>query len=103
MSTVLIVEDDPTILKTVAYNLGRDGHDVLAAVDGIDGLELARSRHPDLVLLDVMLPGMSGFDVCRNPAIAFILGSIASSTIPTVAPVIATPTNSGRSGAAGPQ
>ena len=65
MATVLIVEDDPTILDTVAYNLGRDGHEVLTAGDGTIGLELARSRHPDLVLLDVMLPGMSGLDVCR--------------------------------------
>ena len=65
MSTVLIVEDDPTILETVAYNLGRDGHHVLTAADGVVGLELARSQHPDLVLLDVMLPGMSGLDVCR--------------------------------------
>jgi len=65
MSTVLIVEDDPTILDTVAYNLGRDGHEVLTAEDGAVGLELARAQQPDLVLLDVMLPGMSGLDVCR--------------------------------------
>lgn len=65
MSTVLIIEDDPTILETVAYNLGRDGHEVLTADDGAVGLELARAQQPDLVLLDVMLPGMSGLDVCR--------------------------------------
>lgn len=65
MSTVLVVEDDPTILETVAYNLQRDGHEVLTAADGAVGLELAREQHPDLVLLDVMLPGMSGLDVCR--------------------------------------
>jgi len=65
MSTVLVVEDDPTILDTVAYNLGRDGNHVLTAADGVVGLELARAQHPDLVLLDIMLPGMSGLDLCR--------------------------------------
>jgi two-component system response regulator RegX3 len=65
MTKVLVVEDDTTILETVAYNLGRDGHDVLTAADGVAGLELARAEHPDLVLLDIMLPGMSGLDVCR--------------------------------------
>ena len=65
MSKVLVVEDDPTILETVAYNLERDGHHVLTAADGVVGLELARAEHPDLVVLDVMLPGMSGLDVCR--------------------------------------
>lgn len=65
MSTVLIVEDDPNILEAVAFNLERDGHDVLRAEDGLAGLELARAEQPDLVLLDVMLPKMSGLDVCR--------------------------------------
>ncbi len=65
MSTVLIVEDDSNILEAVAFNLERDGHDVLRAEDGLAGLELARTERPDLVLLDVMLPRMSGLDVCR--------------------------------------
>jgi len=65
MATVLIVEDDPTILETIAFNLERDGYQVLQAMDGVAGLELARAEHPDLVLLDVMLPRMSGLDVCR--------------------------------------
>lgn len=65
MSTVLVVEDDAGIRDAVAYNLGLDGHDVLTAADGAAGLELARAKHPDAVVLDVMLPRMSGLDVCR--------------------------------------
>ncbi|MDA0256656.1 MAG: response regulator transcription factor [Chloroflexi bacterium] len=65
MATVLIVEDDPTILETVAYNLVREGYDVLTAGDGVTGLDLARGGAPDLVVLDLMLPRMSGADVCR--------------------------------------
>ncbi len=64
-STVLVVEDDSSILETVAFNLERDGHEVLRAADGVTGLELARVEHPDLVVLDLMLPRMSGLDVCR--------------------------------------
>ncbi|MGE3960965.1 MAG: response regulator transcription factor [Dehalococcoidia bacterium] len=65
MATVLVVEDDATIRETIAYNLTRDGHEVLAAEDGVTGLDLARERDPDLIVLDVMLPRMSGLDVCR--------------------------------------
>ena len=65
MSKVLVVEDDPAILDAVAYNLKRDGHEVLTATDGLDGLQLAREAGPDLVLLDLMLPRMSDLDVCR--------------------------------------
>jgi DNA-binding response OmpR family regulator len=65
MSTVLVVEDDPAILDAVSYNLARDGHEVLTAADGAAGLELAREHSPDLIVLDVMLPKMSGLDVCR--------------------------------------
>ena len=65
MATVLIVEDDRAILDAVAYNLERDGHEVLTAADGVEGLELARKQPPDLVVLDIMLPRMSGIEVCR--------------------------------------
>ena len=65
MTLVLVVEDDTTIRETIAYNLQRDGHEVLTAADGVAGLEMARERHPDLIVLDVMLPRMSGLDVCR--------------------------------------
>lgn len=65
MSTVLVVEDDPAIREAVAYNLARDGHTTLTAADGAEGLALAREHAPDLVVLDIMLPKMSGLDVCR--------------------------------------
>ena len=65
MTRVLIVEDDATIRETIAFNLKRDGHEVFTAADGVDGLEVARAEAPDLIVLDVMLPRMSGLDVCR--------------------------------------
>ncbi len=64
-NTVLVVEDDPNMLFALRFALEQDGCRVLTAADGSAGLELARSRAPDLVILDVMLPGMSGFEVCR--------------------------------------
>lgn len=66
MSTVLIVEDEQAIANIIAFNLKRDGFDVLVAEDGIKGLSLALSDKVDLVLLDVMLPGMDGFEVLRR-------------------------------------
>jgi len=62
---VLIVEDDRTLLEVLQYNLAREGYDVLTAADGAAGLETARSDKPDLVILDVMLPKMDGYEVCR--------------------------------------
>jgi DNA-binding response OmpR family regulator len=65
VSTILVVEDDPAILETVSYNLRREGHEVVTAADGQTGLRLARESDPDLIVLDLMLPRMSGVDVCR--------------------------------------
>ena len=62
---VLIVEDEKNIVDIIRFNLSREGYDVLEAYDGEAGLALARSEKPDLILLDVMLPKMIGFDVCR--------------------------------------
>ncbi len=64
-STVLVVEDDPHAVELVRLYLTRDGHQVLAAGDGREGLRLARETHPDLVVLDLMLPGLDGREVCR--------------------------------------
>ncbi len=64
-STVLIVEDDPNTVELVRLYLNRDSHKVLAASDGLEGLRLAREAHPDLVILDLMLPGLDGVEVCR--------------------------------------
>ena len=64
-STVLIMEDDPHTVEVVQLYLERDGHNVLSASDGVQGLRLAREAHPDLVVLDLMLPLMDGMEVCR--------------------------------------
>ena len=64
--TVLIVEDERAIVEILKFNLKREGYDTLEALDGEAGLELARTEDPDLILLDVMLPKMNGFDICKN-------------------------------------
>ena len=63
---VLIVEDEQNIVDILSYILTKEGYDTLEALDGPTGLQLALEQNPDLVLLDLMLPGMSGFDVCRQ-------------------------------------
>lgn len=65
MSTILLIEDDRTLSETLQYNLEREGYTVLAAADGVTGLELARRNEADLVILDIMLPRLDGFSVCR--------------------------------------
>ena len=65
MARLLVVEDDRAILEAVAYNLERQGHEVVRAEDGVSALELSRTIDPDLIVLDLMLPRMSGLDVCR--------------------------------------
>jgi DNA-binding response OmpR family regulator len=62
---LLIVEDDPTLLETLQYNLVRQGYDVQIAADGPGAIEKARQKPPDLVVLDLMLPGLDGLEVCR--------------------------------------
>lgn len=63
---VLIVEDEQNIVDILSFNLSREGYDTLEAYDGPTGLQLALEENPDLILLDLMLPGMSGFDVCKK-------------------------------------
>ena len=65
MSTILLVEDELTLAETLRYNLEREGYSVLTAADGVHGLELARREQPDLLILDIMLPRLDGFSVCR--------------------------------------
>ena len=64
--TVLIVEDEQNIVDILAFNLSREGYDTIEAYDGVTGLQLALEHNPDLILLDLMLPGMNGFEVCRR-------------------------------------
>src|SRR5687767_15158046 len=65
METILVVEDDKSILMGLRQNLAFEGYQVLTAEDGKRGLELALTKSPDLVLLDVMLPRLSGFEICK--------------------------------------
>ncbi len=64
-NSILVVEDEDNLLEALKYNLQYEGYQVSTANNGSDGLEIARASHPDLVILDVMLPGLDGLDVCR--------------------------------------
>jgi len=66
MTKVLVVEDDPGILRTVADNLRFEKYDVITAMDGETAYALQQSQQPDLVVLDLMLPRMSGLELCRR-------------------------------------
>jgi len=63
---ILVVDDEPDILELVRLNLAREGYEVLAASTGEQGLDLARSKLPALIILDLMLPGIDGLDVCKR-------------------------------------
>jgi two-component system alkaline phosphatase synthesis response regulator PhoP len=62
---ILVVDDNPKIVDLVRLYLEKDGYRVLVAYDGLEALELARQKRPDLIVLDLLLPGMDGLDVCR--------------------------------------
>jgi DNA-binding response OmpR family regulator len=66
MSLVLLVEDDPAILEGLQASLRMERYDVVSASDGLTGYRLAQEKKPDLVILDLMLPKMSGFEICRK-------------------------------------
>ena len=63
---LLIVEDEKSILDILSFNLKREGYDTIEAMDGETGLAMAKTVNPDLILLDVMLPKLDGFEVCRK-------------------------------------
>ena len=65
VKTILVVDDEPTLVATLKYNLERESFRVLEAADGEAALEAARTGRPDLIVLDLMLPGLSGLEVCR--------------------------------------
>ena len=65
MSRILVVDDEPTLVATLRFNLEKEGFEVLSASDGEDAIALARQGAPDLIILDLMLRGLHGFEVCR--------------------------------------
>ena len=66
LAGILVVEDEPSLSTTIEYNLKKAGHTVRVVADGYDALQAASEDSPDLVVLDIMLPSIDGFDVCRN-------------------------------------
>jgi len=79
MQTILIIEDEKDLAELLAYNLEREGYRTIIALDGAEGLEAAARSAPDLVLLDLMLPGMLGTEVCKR-----LKKSEATSRIPVI-------------------
>ncbi|MBI4605888.1 MAG: response regulator transcription factor [Planctomycetes bacterium] len=64
--TILIIEDEPDIIEVIEYNFRREGYNVVSATNGEKGLEIARTRRPSAVILDLMLPGLDGIEVARR-------------------------------------
>jgi len=63
---ILVVEDDPNTARLISYTLEQEGYEVLTASNGIEGLKKAQEEEPELLVLDVMLPGLDGFEVCHR-------------------------------------
>ena len=63
---VLIVEDDPSFLRAISHIVTREGYDVITASDGMTGVRMAKVDKPDLLICDVMLPGLDGFEICQQ-------------------------------------
>jgi len=76
MTRILAVDDEPHILRLVSFSLSSKGFEMLEASDGLTALAIAEQEHPDLILLDVMMPVIDGYETCRrlkaNPATAEI-------------------------------
>jgi CheY-like chemotaxis protein len=79
MGRVLVVDDEPDVLLLCRLNLQQRGHDLLEASDGERALELARERHPDVIVLDLMLPGITGYEVLET-----LKGTAETKDIPVV-------------------
>jgi len=79
MSRVLVVDDEPDVLLLCRLNLQQRGHELLEASTGSVALELARERHPDVIVLDLMLPGMTGYEVLET-----LKGDEQTSNIPVL-------------------
>ncbi|HWL91000.1 MAG TPA: response regulator [Actinomycetota bacterium] len=79
MGRVLVVDDEPDVLLLCRLNLQQRGHELLEASEGTRALELAKERHPDVIVLDLMLPGMTGYEVLET-----LKGDPATSDIPVL-------------------
>jgi len=66
MARILVVDDEPHIVKLVTFTLERNGHEVFSAEDGPTGIDIARTEHPDLILMDVMMPMMTGIEALER-------------------------------------
>lgn len=77
--TILIIEDEKDLAELVAFNLGKEGYHPIIALDGPSGLEAAQGNSPDLILLDLMLPGMSGIEICK-----VLKGNLQTAQIPII-------------------
>jgi len=65
LNKILVVDDDKNLLEVIKYNLVNEGYSVILAETGTQAVEIARQEKPELIILDVMLPGIDGFEVCR--------------------------------------
>jgi len=63
---ILVIEDDPNALRFIEYTLEQEGYQVSSAKDGLEGIKKVQDKHPDLIILDIMLPGLDGYEVCRQ-------------------------------------
>lgn len=63
---ILIIEDDPSFSRAINHIIQKEGYDVISASNGMTGLKMAKEDKPDLLILDVMLPGLDGFEVCNR-------------------------------------
>ncbi len=63
---ILVIEDDPNALRLIEYALEQEGYETVAAKDGLEGIRKAHDESPDLIILDIMLPGLDGYDVCHE-------------------------------------
>ena len=79
MTTVLVVDDEPSIQELIRYNLQKENYNVISALDGISGLDMAQTYLPDLIILDIMLPGKDGYEVCR-----FLKANAKTAPIPII-------------------
>ena len=66
MNKILVVDDEKSIVDIISYNLNKDGYEVITAYDGQQGLKIALTENPDLILLDIMMPKLDGFEVCKR-------------------------------------